>query len=124
MFITTHRNPVRDLTTFECDGDLSFVEIVAVIERFIQGTVAPPTNNILWDMRAASADTLTANHAYHIANLVNGYVAEAKGTKIAVVVSKNIGFDIAKKFKEKAKDALKTLKVFRKIDEALKWLEI
>ncbi len=123
MPITTHRNPARDLTTFKCNGDLSFSEIVAVIERFFQGTVAPPTNKILWDMRTASIDTLTKDHVYRIANLVNGYKAEAKGTKIAVVISKDINFDIVKKFKAESKETLKDIIVFRKIDEATGWLE-
>jgi len=123
MPITTHRNQVKDLTTFKCNGDLSFVEIVAVIERFFQGTVAPPTNNILWDIRTASIDNLTVDHVSHIANLVNGYRAETKDTKIAVVISNNFNSDIAKKYKAKSKDALNYLIVFRKIDAATKWLE-
>lgn len=123
MPINTRRNPARDLTTFECDGDLSFVEIVAVIERFIQGTVAPPTNNILWDIRTASIDNLSADHVSHIANLANSYKAEAKETKIAIVISDKFNSDIAKNFKAKAKDALENLIVFRKMGEATEWLE-
>lgn len=123
MPITTHRNQSRDLTTFKCNGDLSFVEIVAVIERFFQGAVAPLTNKILWDIRTASIDNLTVDNVSHIADLVNGYRAEAEDTKIAVVISKNISSDIAKNYKAKSKAALKDLIVFRKIDEAIKWLE-
>ena len=123
MPITTYRNPNRDVTTFKCNGDLSFTEIVAVIERYFQGAIAPPTNNILWDMRTASIDTLTKDHIYRIANLVNRYKAEAKGTKIAVVVSKDISFDIVKKFKAESKETLKDTIVFRKIDKATEWLE-
>lgn len=123
MPITTHRNPARDLTTFKCNGDLSFSEIVAVIERFFQGAIAPPTNKILWDMRTASIDTLTKDHVYRIANLVNGYKAEAKGTKIAVVISKDISFDIVKKFKAESQETLTEIIVFRKIGEATEWLK-
>jgi len=74
-------------------------------------------------MRTSSIDTLTKDHVYRIANLVNGYKAEAKGTKIAVVVSKEINFDIMKKFKAESKEALKDIIVFRKVDEATEWLE-
>jgi len=123
MPINTRRNPTRDLTTFECDGDLSFVEIVAVIERFIQGTVAPPTNKILWDIRTASIDNLTVDHVSHIANLVNSYKAEAKETKIAIVISDKFNSNIAKNFKAKAKHALKNITIFRKMDEATDWLK-
>lgn len=123
MPINTRRNPARDLTTFECDGDLSFVEIVAVIERFIQGTVAPPTNKILWDIRTASIDNLTVDHVSHIANLVNSYKAEAKETKIAIVISDKFNSNIAKNFKAKAKHALKNIFVFRKMDAATDWLK-
>jgi hypothetical protein len=123
MPITTHRNPSRNLTTFKCDGGLSFNEIVAVIERFFRGSVAPPTNKIIWDMQNVSVATLTADHIYHIANLVSGYTAKDKNTNIAVVISKDIDFEIAKKFREKATDALKIIKVFRKIEEAIEWLE-
>jgi len=122
MPITTHRNPSRNLTTFKCDGRLSFNEIVAVTERFFQGSVAPPTKKILWDMRTASVATLTVDHANRIAALVNGYEAKDKGINIAVVISKDIDFDIAKNFREKATDALKIIKVFRKIEEAIEWL--
>ncbi|MBW2610872.1 MAG: hypothetical protein JRE12_00715 [Deltaproteobacteria bacterium] len=123
MPITTRRNPARDITTFECDGDLSFVEIVAVIERFIQGTVAPPTTKLLWDIRTASIDNLSEDHVSHIANLVINYRAGAKDTKIAILISEKFNSDIAKKFKAKAKDVLENLIVFRKIDEATKWLK-
>lgn len=123
MPITAHRKPDRDLSIFECDGSLSFNEIVAVIERFFQGTVAPPTNKILWDIRSASIDMLTADHVSRLANLVNGYRTQTKNTKIAVVISGNIRFDIVKKFREKTKDALVSLRVFRKNEEAAEWLE-
>ena len=123
MPITTHRKPDRDLSIFVCEGSLSLNEIIAVIERFFQGTVAPPTNKILWDIRIASIDNLTADHVSQIADLVGGYRSEVKDTKIAVVVSEKLNTDIAKNFKAKSKDALKHLMVFRKIDEATKWLE-
>lgn len=123
MPITTHRNPNKDVTTFKCNGDLSFTEIVAVIERYFQATIAPPTNKILWDMRTSSIDTLTKDHIYHIANHVNDYRAEAKGTRVAVVISKEINFDIMKKFKAESKEALKDIIVFRKFDEATEWLD-
>jgi len=123
MPITTQRKIAIDLTTFECDGNLSLNEIVAVIERYFQEAVAPRTNKIIWDMRTASIDLLTVDHVNRIANLVNIYRAEAKGTKIAVVVSKNINFDYAKKFRAKAQESLINLILFRKIDEATEWLE-
>lgn len=123
MPINTRRNQAIDLTTFECDGNLSFVEIVAVIERFIIGTVAPPTNRILWDIRTASIDNLTVDHVSHIANLVNSYKSEAKETKIAIVISDKFNSDIAKNFKAKAKHALKNIVVFRKMDAATDWLK-
>ena len=123
MPITTHRNPARNLTTFECNGSLLLNEIVVVIERFFQGNVAPPTKNILWDMRKASVKTLTVDHANQIATLVNSYRLENSSIKVATVISKDIDFDIAKEFKTKSIDALKTIRVFRHIDEAEKWLE-
>jgi len=123
MPITTHRNPTKDLTTFNCNGDLSFTEIVAVIERYIQAAIAPPTNKILWDIRTASIDTLTKDHVFHIANLVNDYIAKAKTTKIAVVVSIDINFDMMKKIQTESKETLKNIFVFRKIDEATEWFD-
>ena len=123
MPITIHRIPAKDLSTFECNGSLSPNEVVAVIDRYFQETVAPLTNNVLWGMRNASVDALTVDHAYQIASMVNGYRAEEKGIKVAVVVSKDLDFDFVKKFREKSQDALKIAKVFRKIDEAMKWLE-
>ena len=123
MPITTHRNPTKDLTTFKCNGDLSFTEIVAVIERYFQAAIAPPTSKILWDLRTASIDTLTKDHVYRIANLVNDYKAKAKGTKISVVVSKEINFEMVKRFKTESKKTLKNIIVFRKIDEATEWIE-
>ena len=123
MPITTHRNPTKDLTTFNCNGDLSFTEIVAVIERYIQAAIAPPTNKILWDIRTASIDTLTKDHVCHIANLVNDYIAKAKTTKIAVVVSIDINFDMMKKIQTESKETLKNIFVFRKIDEATEWFD-
>ena len=123
MPITTRRNPDRDLTTFKCDGELSFVEIVAVIERFFQGTIAPPTNKILWDIRTASIDNLTADNVAHIADLVSSFRTEAEDTKIAVVISNTFSSDIAKKYKARSNDGIENLIVFRKIFEAIEWLD-
>ena len=123
MPITTHRNPARDTTTFKCNGDLSFTEIIAVIERFSQGTIAPPTNKIIWDMQAASIDSITTDHVHTIAELVKGYITKAESTKIAVVISENIRFDIVKKFQAESKDVLRNLMIFRKTDEPIEWLE-
>ena len=122
MPITTHRNPARNRTTFECNGSLLLNEIVVVIERFFQGDVAPPTKNILWDMRTASVNSLTVDHADQVATLINGYQTEGRGLKVAAVISKDIDFEIAKEFKEKSRDALKIIRVFRHIDEAKEWL--
>lgn len=74
-------------------------------------------------MRTASIDTLTVDHAYRIAKLINGYKTEAEGTKTVVVVSDKISFDIVKKFRAESKETLKDIIVLRKIDEAMEWLE-
>ena len=74
-------------------------------------------------MRTASVDALTVDHVCRITTLVRGFKAEDKDIKIAVVVSKDIDLDIARKFKENSKDVLRVSKVFRKIDEAKEWLK-
>lgn len=123
MPITALRNTAKDLTTFECDGDLSFTEIVAVIKRFYRGTIAPRTKKTLWDMRNASIASLTVDHVYHIASLFNEYETDVKATKNAVVVSQGDSFDIVKNMEAETKDAPSVFMVFRKMDEATEWLK-
>jgi len=124
MPITALRNTARDLTTFECDGDLSFIEIVAVIKRFYRGTIAPRTKKIIWDMRNASIASLTVDHVYHIASLFNEYETEVEATKNAVVVSQGASFDIAKSMEAETKEVSRNLMVFREINKAIEWLYI
>jgi hypothetical protein len=123
MPITTHRKPSRDLTAFTCKGDLSFYEIQAVMERFYKGTIAPPTKKVLWDMRNASAASLTAEQISHLANfsLENEDVRESG--KTAVLVPKDIDFGLARTFQAQTISDQRELMIFREKDEAMEWLE-
>ena len=123
MPITTRRNPDRDLTIFDCEGDLSFVEIAEVMKRFVRGTIALPTKNILCDLRYGSIASLTIDQINHIVGLLDDYMGEAKGTKIALVVSQGINFDIVRSLEPKEREPLEALTIFRKIDEATDWFE-
>lgn len=123
MPITTRRTPDKDLTIFECDGDLSFVEIVQVMKRFIRGSIAPPTNKILCDIRKGSIAALTMDQVNHIMGLLNDYLLEAKGAKIAMVISQGISFDIVRSLESEEREPKEALNVFHKIDKATDWLE-
>lgn len=122
MPITTRRNPDRDLTIFECNGDLSFVEIVEVMKRFVQGTIAPPTSKILCDIRKGSIAALTIDQINNITGILNDYMEETKATKIAIVISHGISFDIMRSLEPKEREPLDALTIFRHIDKAEEWL--
>lgn len=123
MPITTHRNASRDLTIFTCKGDLSFVEIVEVIKRFYEGTIAPPTKNVLWDARDARVASLTPIQVTRISELSVEYSKLREGGKTALVAPQDVVFDTARIFEAETMDAKWDVTVFRNINEAMVWIE-
>ena len=123
MPITTHRELSRDLTVFTCEGDLSYIEIVEVIKRFYEGTIAPRTKNVLWDARTANVASLTKYQLTLVSDMAVKYSILREGGKTALVAAIDIVFDTARTFEAETMDAKWDITVFRDIDEAMEWLE-
>jgi hypothetical protein len=123
MPITTHREPSRDLTVFTCEGDLSYIEIVEVIKRFYEGTIAPRTKNVLWDARTANVASLTKYQLTLLSDMAVKYSILREGGKTVLVAAIDIIFDTARTFEAETMDAKWDITVFRDIDKAMKWLE-
>jgi hypothetical protein len=123
MPITTHRESSRDLTVFTCEGDLSYIEIVEVIKRFYEGTIAPRTKNVLWDARTANVASLTKYQLTLVSDMAVKYSILREGGKTAIVAAIDIVFDTARTFEAETMDAKWEITVFRDIDEAMEWLE-
>jgi len=93
------------------------------MKHFYEGTIAPPTKRVLWDLSNASVASITADHVSQIAYLSLENEDVMKGGKTAVVASKDIDFGLARSFEAQTAGEQRDLMVFRTYKEAAEWLE-
>ena len=124
MPIQRHNDQVNRLTTFTATGEVTPREFMEVVGAFKND---PPELNILWEFRdALPSESFNANRTEEIALLGKPYVGSRLDGKTAYVATSELVFGICTRFTlllEKLGTFHQT-KVFRDINEALKWLEV
>jgi len=124
MPITKQFDSTKILTTFKCDGDLSFREIVGSMKDFYGGIDNPPTKKLIWNLRNATIWSLTMEELKAIAQLSVENEGLMKGGKTAVVAPKDIDFGLARIYQAHTVGSERELMVFRTLDEAKEWMDL
>ncbi|MEN8245590.1 MAG: hypothetical protein ABFS43_11890, partial [Thermodesulfobacteriota bacterium] len=117
-------DPSCDLTTFICNDDLSFHEIVEILIRFYRGIDNPPTKRVLWNLSDASMGSLSMEEIRQIANLSIDNEEIMRDGKTAIVAPRDIDFGLARVLAAWTTGSHSDLMVFRTLNEATEWLEI
>ena len=105
------------------DGKISFSEASDSISNYYTSSNPRPPKNILWDLRNASAVSITASQVTKLADLSASYSEQRGGGKTAIVASTDLDFGIAKEFEGHSMSLSREFVIFRDIDKAYKWIE-
>jgi len=122
MTIKRHTDPSNTLTTLTAAGQLTPDEFVEVVKAFEDD---PPARKILWDCREAyPAESFNSACTREIAELAKATVGLRREGKTAFVAVSDVSFGMCRMYTSQleVKGALHSMKVFRDMDEALKWL--
>jgi hypothetical protein len=123
MPITSKIEPSKDLTHFTGTGNITFQEVTEAIETFYNGD---HTLNVLWDLREATAGSITSEQVDQIATLLQRLGGVRKGVRTAIVTPVNINFGLARMLvtllETKEENLPVGMSVFRAMEEAMTWL--
>ena len=123
MPIASHVDPSRDLTNFTGIGNVTFQEVTSAIENFYDGD---HTLNVIWDLREATASSITSEQVDQIATLLQRFGGAREGVRTAIVTPVNINFGLARMLitllETKEEDLPVGMGVFRTMEEAMDWL--
>jgi hypothetical protein len=112
------------LTCHLVSGETSFEEIVKAIVGFYE---EGPTENVLWDLRDASLDNLTADDVKAIveraAALAKNHPEIKAGGKTAIVAPHDLELGIARIIQIQAENRFPfDVRAFRTTEAAIQWL--
>jgi len=125
MPITSQIDQSGQLTTHIATGEISSNDIIRVIESFYKEN---PTKNIIWNFRDADTDALLSlsyNELKDIVRFTKQHEDLRRSGKTALVVSTDLAFGLGRMYDALAEieNLSHSVKVFRSMDEAIKWLE-
>ena len=124
MPITSHTEPLEELTTLTAKGNITFEDIIEVVKNFKDD---PPAKNILWDFSEAyPADPFNAEDMDRIASLAktNLNLRSQPDGKTAYVATSDFVFGITRMYTTylELQDPAHEIQVFRSLNEAHAWL--
>ena len=124
MPITAHTDPSQDLTTLTAMGNITFEDIIAVVNSFREDV---PAKNILWDCsQAYPDDRFDAEELDSIASLAktNLNLRSHPDGKTAFVATSDFVYGITRMYTTylELQGPAHEIKVFRSLEEAHRWL--
>ena len=123
MSITLKIDPSNQLSTFIATGKISSNEIVETVESFYK---KQPSSNVLWDLRYADLEALL--YSDELENITTSLTKLnwklIRVGKTAIVASTDLWFSLSRMYSKfvEIKDVSHIIRVFRFMDEAIKWL--
>lgn len=112
----------EDLTIFTVEGDLSSDEILKYSIKYYD---TKPTKLVLWDVSRGSVSKISRADFQRIASIMKGHTAKRANGKTALIGKFDVDFGIARMYEAYAdiEEIQIIYKVFRNVDDALKWLQ-
>ena len=112
----------KNLTIISAFGDFLFDQIIEVVDQFY---ASETTFNLLWDLSQADVSTTTKYEIEQIIEHSKKYAHLRAGGKTVFVMSNDLNFGLARMFEilSEIKKLPLSIHVFRKMEEALRWLE-
>ena len=124
MSLTSKIDLSRQLITFTAIGKISSNEIIEIIKSFYE---KQPSNKVIWDFRYVGLEApIFSSELESIASSI--FKTSLKLQKVgetAIVASTDMWFSFARMYAKFAEveNLLHIIRIFRFIDEAIKWLD-
>ena len=121
--IHTKVDQANDLTINTVYGPTSIDEILAAIKAYLSGKI---TGKVLWNFKQADGAAIVSEDLIHLQEVVRRIAPAGKRRKVAIVVSRDLGFGLSRMAESRAEmaDINADYYVTRRLEEALAWLEV
>jgi hypothetical protein len=121
--IHTEVDQANDLTINIAYGPISIDDIVATITAYLSGET---TGKVLWNFMQADGAAIVSEDLIHLQDVVRRIAPTGKRRKVAIVVSRDLGFGLSRMAESRAEIAEINADYYitRRLEEALAWLEV
>ena len=122
---TIHRRVDRDLdlTVNTAEGVLTIDEIIDVVKLYLSDN---PTSKVLWDFSRADGSGISMEDLMALYDILRHTATDNVKRKVAIVVSRDLGFGISRMAESQAGIAGITTDYYitRNIEDGMAWLEV
>ncbi len=121
MPVSVKSDPHNDLTVFTASGVLTFDEVMETLREFYD---AYPTRKVLWDLRAVTVQSITADELRQAVSFIKLHEDKRPQGRTALVGSTDLDSGLSRMgdaFADAGGIPWK-IRVFRSMEEAMKWL--
>lgn len=121
--IHTEVDQANDLTINIAYGPISIDDIVAAITAYLSGET---TGKVLWNFMQADGAAIVSEDLIHLQDVVRRIAPTGRRRKVAIVVSRDLGFGLSRMAESRAEIAEINADYYitRRLEEALAWLEV
>ena len=112
-----------DLTVNTAEGVLTIDEIIDAVKSYLSDN---PTSKVLWDFSRADGAGISLEDLMLLYDIVRRTATENVKRKVAIVVSRDVGFGISRMAESQAGIAGITAdyNVTRSLEDAMTWLDV
>jgi hypothetical protein len=112
-----------DLTVNNAEGVLTIDEILGAVKAYL---TADPTSKVLWDFYRADGSGISTEDLIQLYDIVRHRAPGNVKRKVAIVVSRDLGFGISRMAESQAGIAGITAAYYvtRSLEDAMAWLDV
>ena len=112
-----------DLTVNTAEGVLTIDEIIDAVKSYLSDN---PTSKVLWDFSRADGAGISLEDLMLLYDIVRRTATENVKRKVAIVVSRDVGFGISRMAESQAGIAGITADYYvtRSLEDAMTWLDV
>ena len=103
-------------------GEITIDEIKSSYETILSHPEFQEDMNSIWDMRDADASKFESQDVIRIARYFETQFKNRAEFKVAVIVSRNLEYDLSRMYQVAAADLPAKIGIFHNLEEAKKWL--
>jgi hypothetical protein len=121
--IHTVVDQTNDLTTNTAYGPISIDDIIAAIKAYLTGEA---TGKVLWNFTQADGAAIVSDDLIRLQDVVHQIAPTGKRRKVAIVVSRDLGFGLSRMAESRAEIAHINVDYYvtRRLEKALAWLGV
>jgi hypothetical protein len=123
MEITTEIDKKAGLRKHKVTGDLTVESLLAELGKIYSGTDFDADMDVLWDLRDAKFPSVSSAEVQRVSDFVAAHWGTGGKSRAAMVVSRDFEFGMTRMYEIFLESRTSVrVRVFRDLDEALKWI--